>query len=233
MTSDKGNVTTENPLRRVLRSCLRAKEMLSFKEWTMARLDQTFGLRQVRDCSCLRDWLEYPAKISDLERQMLMIFREKLRLNVDDWNEAELSQNFIGPVFALTDFTTDKFNHFAERPLSGIVDGIEMGGKPDGMIASGHREPRKPYFCFQEYKREKDNEGDPAAQTLAAMLVAREISERKIPIYGAYVRGRFWFFMVLKYRAYSISDAYVATRDDLFDLFGILRHLKQMLLSVV
>ena len=71
MTSDKGNVTTENPLRRVLRSCLRAKEMLSFKEWTMARLDQTFGLRQVRDCSCLRDWLEYPAKISDLERQMV------------------------------------------------------------------------------------------------------------------------------------------------------------------
>ncbi|MDM8526183.1 hypothetical protein QUF80_22635 [Desulfococcaceae bacterium HSG8] len=205
--------------------------MLPFKQWTLVNLDETFDLKQVRDCCCLQNWLDGQAEISDLEKQILMIFREKLRLNVDDWNETELSQNFIGPVFALTDFTTDKFNHFAERLFSGTVDGIEMGGKPDGMIASGYREPRKPYFCFQEYKREKDSEGDPAAQALAAMLVAQEINEHKIPIYGSYVRGRLWFFMVLKGRAYSISDAYVATRDDVFDLFRILRHLKQMLLS--
>lgn len=63
------------------------------------------------------------------------------------------------------------------------------------------------------------------------MLAAQEINEHKIPIYGAYVRGRVWFFMVLKGRVYSISDAYVATRDDAFDVFRILRNLKQILLS--
>ncbi|MCP4353599.1 MAG: hypothetical protein GY795_49765, partial [Desulfobacterales bacterium] len=122
----------------------------------------------------------------------------------------------------------------AERLLSGVVDGIEMSGRPDGMIASGFREPEKPYFCFQEYKKEKDAEGDPAAQVLAAMLVAREINERKIPVYGCYVRDRFWFFMVLQDRHYCLSDAFVATRnDDVFDIFRILKVLKQIVIKII
>lgn len=36
------------------------------------------------------------------------------------------------------------------------VEGIEMSGRPDEMIATGYREPKKPFFCFQE----QDAEGD-------------------------------------------------------------------------
>jgi hypothetical protein len=101
------------------------------------------------------------------------------------------------------------------------------------MIASGFRLPEKPYFCFQEYKKEKDPEGDPAGQTLAAMLAAQEINEHRNPIYGCYIRGQMWFFMVLEEKKYCISVPYVATRDDIFDIFLILKALKQIVTELV
>ncbi len=207
--------------------------MLTFKECTLIKLDKTFGLEQIRHSHILQAWLEGHADISERERDNLADLQELLAENVDNWNEQELALHFIGPLFSFVNFTGKKFNIFAERLLSGVVDGIEMSGRPDGMIASGHREPEKPYFCFQEYKKEKDAEGDPAAQVLAAMLVAEEINERKIPVYGCYVRGRFWFFMVLQDRQYCLSDAFVATRNDVFDIFRILKVLKQIIIKII
>ena len=130
--------------------------MLNFRECTLAKLDKTFTVHQVKTLPALADWLNGESELSDFEYQTLVTLREKLILNVYDWNETELAYNFIGPVLAFVNFTTEKFNFFAERMFNGIVEGIEMGGKPDGMIASGFREPETPYFCFQEYKKFKD-----------------------------------------------------------------------------
>lgn len=200
--------------------------MLNFKECTLVRLEKSFGLEQIRTSSVIENWVNGQADITDFEQQVLLKFREKLRLNVYDWNETELAYNFIGPVIALADYTTSKFNFFAERNFCGIADGIEMEGRPDGMVASGFREPEKPYFCFQEYKKEKDPDGDPAAQALAPMLVAQELSEHRHPIYGCYVKGSLWYFITLLKKQYCISDGYLATRDDIFDIFRILKVLK-------
>lgn len=207
--------------------------MLTFKECTLAKLDKTFGLKQIRDCPRLEAWLTQEADISEFERQVLQRFKEVLILNVHDWNEVELLQHFIGPVFTLVNFTTDKFNIFSERPFSGTVEGIELTGRPDGLIAKGTREPETPYFCFQEYKRHKDPEGDPAAQALAAMLVAQEINEHQHPIYGAHVIGQSWYFQLLQGKEYCISLPYIATRDDLFDIFRILKVLKQIVMRLM
>ncbi len=207
--------------------------MLNFKDCTLVKLDKTFGLRQIEENQTLTQWLNGEADISDLERQVLAILQQTLRFNVDNWNETELIQHFIGPVFTLVNYSSRQFNAFSERPLSGIVDEIEMGGRPDGMIASGYREPEKPYFCFQEYKKERDPDGDPAGQALAAMLIAQEINEKRHPVYGCYVKGRDWFFMLLQGREYCISEGYMATRDDLFDIFRILKVLKQTIIEFV
>ncbi len=207
--------------------------MINFKEFTLAKLDKQFGMRQVRHSDALDDWMQGQAVITEFERQMLLTFREKLALNVYDWNETELAYNFIGPVLAIVDYTTERFNFFAERNFGGTVDGIAMEGCPDGIIATGFREPEKPYFCFQEYKREKDPDGDPAAQALAAMLVAQTMNQYDHPMYGCYVKGNIWHFMTLQGREYAISEAYVATRDDIFDIFRILRVLKQIIFDLV
>jgi len=207
--------------------------MRTFKEWTLAELDDTFALEQIRTAPPLEQWLNGDADLSDFERQALIVFQEQLRLNVHDWNEHELAYNFIGPLIALARYTTKTFNFFAERMVSGTVDDIEIGGRPDGMIASGFREPKIPYFCFHKYKKETDPEGDPAAQTLAAMLVAQELNSRNAPVYGCHVKGSMWYFMLLENRSYCISEPYVATRDDIFDIFRILKVLKRIIADIL
>ncbi len=207
----------------------KGSRLLLFKNCTLPQLDSTFGLEQIRPCSVLDGWLNRESDISEFERQVLLTLREKLIVGADDWNETELAYNFIGPVIAFVNYTSRKCNFFAERSFRGTVEGTEMRGRPDGMIASGVRVPKKPYFCFQEYKKEKNPEGDPAGQALAAMLVAQELNEHSCPVYGCYVKGRDWFFMTLQGKEYAISEPCVATRDDIFDIFRILRALKQII----
>ena len=206
--------------------------MLTFQECTLLKLEKTFALQQVRNHSVLQDWLSATADISERERGNLLDLRELLIDNVDDWNEQELALHFIGPLFAFVNFSTERFNAFAERTLTGTVDGIEMLGRPDGMIASGRRAPEIQYFCFQEYKQEKDAQGDPAAQALAAMLVAQALNKREMPVYGCYVRGRNWFFMVLQGKQFCISQNYSSTKDEVFDIFRIFKALKQKLIEM-
>ncbi len=207
--------------------------MLKFSGCTLVKLDKTFTLNQIDESQALQDWLEDESKITDIEQHVLSMYRETLASSVDNWNEIELIQYFIGLVFTLVNFSSKVFSLFAEREFSGLVDSIEMKGEPDGMIASGFREPEKPYFCFQEYKKEKYPDGDPAGQCLAPMLVAQEINEHKHPIYGCYVIGRNWFFMTLQGKEYCISNGYMATRDDIFDIFRILKTLKQIVIRLV
>ncbi|OQY44826.1 MAG: hypothetical protein B6242_11835 [Anaerolineaceae bacterium 4572_78] len=52
-------------------------------------------------------------------------------------------------------------------------------------------------------------------------------------IYGCYVVGADWYFMLLQGREYVMSTAYVATRDDIFDIFRILKVLKQIIIGML
>jgi len=210
-----------------------SKTILRFSDCTLAKLEDMFQVKQTRTLVALDSWLQRQAEVSDFEKQILLIFQERLITNVHDWNEQELSLHFIGPIFSLVNFTTAQFNLFAERSFSGVVKDIELKGEPDGMVASGFREPKKPYFCFQEYKKHKDPNGDPAGQCLAAMLVAQELNETKYPMYGCYVMGREWYFMALQGRDYAMSEPYTATRQDIFDIFRIFRALKQIITELI
>jgi len=219
------------------------EQVLIFRKCTLVKLDKTFGLKQVFNSPILQDWLNSSAEISDFERQSLLFYQSLLIRNVHDWNEQELSLHFIGPMFSLVYFTTDKFNLFAERSLATVIACIELRGDPDGMIASGKREPEMPYFCFQEYKHPpfippesggtEGGDGDPDGQCLAAMLAAQALNQNDQPIYGCFVLSRDWHFMVLQGQEYTISEPYTATREDIFDIFRILKGLKQIISELV
>ncbi len=198
----------------------------SFKDCTLKFLEKTFNLEEFDSLPALDSWLNATTELSDFETKHLIYLRKILDFNVHDWNEYELDSHFIGPVFTLTNFSSKKFNHYAQRPLKGIIDNYELSGKPDGMIASGRREPEVPFFAFQEYKKELDPEGDPAGQTLAAMLVGQALNENRFPLYGCYVVGSFWYFMALNNRAYSITNGLNALTDDIFKIFSLLKTLK-------
>ncbi len=204
----------------------------SFRECTLTFMDKAFKLRQLPTLSVLSDWLNTPNDISDFERQILLRYQDLLIFNVHNWNEAELDIHFIGPMFSLVNFSSYDFNHFSQREVSGTVDKYFLSGKPDSMVASGRREPEKPYFAFQEYKRELDPDGDPAGQALAAMLVGQQLDEVQKTMFGCYVVGGVWKFMALDTnRKYAISQDFSATDDDIFHIFRILKNLKNIVIE--
>lgn len=210
----------------------------TFRQCTLTLLDKLFDLRQVFVSPLLDQWLQGEFALSDYEQKTLQELRTLLNLNVPNWNEQELAQHFIGPLLNLVRFTEPyRFNLFATRKIGAILLGsdgdIELSGEPDGIIATGFREPEIPMFAFTEYKRQLDPDGDPAGQTLAAMLVAQRLNPNPHPIYGCYIIGRDWFFMVLHEKHYVISAGHNALQyPELEEILRILKTLKLIILDL-
>jgi hypothetical protein len=97
---------------------------MKFSDFTLQKLDKTFGLRQVREHPALKSWLQTDTIVlSEMETSVVEDIKRRLRLNVDNWNEQELSLNCIGPMLALVDLSGATFNSFAARQLSGVING--------------------------------------------------------------------------------------------------------------
>jgi hypothetical protein len=106
------------------------------------------------------------------------------------------------------------------------------------LFASGFRNPKKPFFCLNEYKRGTDPNGDPKGQALIAMLVAQQLNENKNrdtdrPIYGSFIIGRAWYFMALVGKEYAISGDYSCADDEIFDIFRILKSLRVQIQKLI
>ncbi|MEM7535178.1 MAG: hypothetical protein AAF639_23580 [Chloroflexota bacterium] len=210
----------------------------TFRQCSITYLEKTFGLRRTFSRPTLDRWTQDEQPITEAEQLMLNARLSDIRINYDAWNEQELVINFIGPVMTMVQFwDLYRYNFFAgrhiETELVSVVDDkkIELGGEPDGMIATGYREPEIPMFAFTEYKREIGSTGDPAGQTVAAMLVAQALNQHEHPIYGCYVVGQQWFFVVLEGKQYTISRSYLATEESLFDIFRMLKALKAIIID--
>jgi hypothetical protein len=201
----------------------------TFKDWDLDQLDKAFGLKQIWECNLLELWENNSSEINEIEKVILLNLQKPLKWGGRAWNEVELENKFISPLIMLTNIDDGTIGYFLERPLSGIVGDYELSGIVDGMIATGLRNPHIPYFCLHEYKRSIENQGTPDAQVLAAMLVAREQNQNKLPIYGLFVVGLDWYFMVLKDNEYCISRTFIADNDDIFTIFKMIKSLKQII----
>ncbi len=200
----------------------------NFKDWNLDGLDEAFKLKQVWNCELLTQWQQMEQPIDDIEKRVLSNLQASLIKGGRSWNEVELENKFISPVIMLAGIDDDEISYFLERPLSAVIDDYELSGVVDGMIATGIRNPHTPYFCMHEYKRGIENQGTPDAQVLAAMLVAREKNNNRLPIYGLFIVGLDWNFMVLNGHEYCISKNYVADDEKIFDIFKMLKSLKQI-----
>ena len=206
-------------------------EKINFSECTLVRMEEVFGLQLMLHSQILHEWVTTTYEIDEVDKICVHKFCSTLRENVLHWNEQDLSMHFIGPIFSLVQFTERyRFNLFAQRTISTVVQGIELGGRTDELVASGYREPETPFFAINEYKKESDPNGDPAGQALAAMLVAQELNIQKgvdLPVYGCYVVGGLWRFMVLQGSEYAISQPLVSTEiEDAYQILRILFQLK-------
>ncbi|HNL07041.1 MAG: hypothetical protein JNM36_12895 [Chitinophagales bacterium] len=207
--------------------------MSNFREYTLQKLRAEFGLSLVPSLASLDEWLSTQVMITAAEREVLNSLSQKLMNRIYAYNEQELILKCIGTIIGIVDLDGNNYRAFAERQLTATIDGKELSGKPDLMIATGTEEPETPYFCFHEYKKTIDIDRHPAGQCLAAMLAAQHLNNATQVIYGSFVIGREWCFMTLEGNQYAISNAYLVTRDDIFDIARILRALRLKIDAIV
>jgi hypothetical protein len=207
-------------------------EKSNFKDWTLDKIDDTFGTTQVRRLPLLEELLAFEYQADDYETRYLSNLSENyLSLGGDDWNEVELENKLISPVIVFSGIETRQFVYFLERELSVTIGEYELSGRVDGMIATGYRNPKIPYFCLNEYKRQTDPNGNPQGQALIAMIAAQALNNNKNrnadrPIFGSYIIGRNWYFMVLVGKEYAISKDFSCVDDEMFDILRILKGLR-------
>ena len=198
-----------------------------FKEWTLDKIDDAFGLRQERRLPILEELLAFEYQADDYETRYLSGLSENyIVLGGDDWNEVELENKIISPIIVFSDIANQQYSYFLERDLAVTIDDYELSGRVDGMIATGYRNPKVPYFCMNEYKRQTDPNGDPKGQVLIAMLVAQQLNENTKPIFGSYIIGRNWCFMALVGKEYAVSKDFSCVDDEIFDIHRMLKSLK-------
>ena len=210
---------------------------LMFSNCTLAMLEDWFGLHKQYNNASLNTWLSSNAEIHPFESENIKNLTATLADNSEHWNETDLSMHFIGPMFSVAQFTVRyRFNLFAQRNIEAVVDDIKLFGRVDEMIATGFREPKIPYFAFNAYKRkaspdlsEGEENNDPAGQCLAAMLAAQALNHKKETVYGCYVIGATWYFMVLEGKHYAMSNSFDGRDiDEALQILRILKALKEV-----
>ena len=202
-------------------------EKKGFREWDLDKIDDAFGTKHVRRLPILEELLAFEYQADDYETKYLSKLSENyLAFEGDSWNEVELENKLISPVIVFSGIENEQFSYFLERDLSATIGEYELTGRVDGMIATGLRNPKVPYFCLNEYKRQTDPNGNPQGQALIAMLVAQKLNNNEKPIFGCYVIGRIWYFMALVGKEYAISKDFSCVDDEMFDIFRILKSLR-------
>lgn len=205
----------------------------TFDSWDTDDIERTFRLRRVLDFPTLQSWIDIPllTTLDATTRQNLETLRQKIFLYGSGWNEDELKFHFIAPLVSIVDFSIEAKNvhSFTQRTMTAIVNDIELTGRVDFVVATGKMKPIQPFFFLHEYKKEFAGNSDPRAQLLAEMLAARELNGIDYPMYGCYVVGRMWFFVVLTGSDYAESRAFDCTQDDIFHILAILTEAKRII----
>ena len=187
----------------------------NFLHLTLQNLTDTTNLIVNNDIS-------FPIKKKDLDLEFLNDLIISTQDVIDYWTEQELVMKQLSFILANAKLQGEKYSTFAERNISAKINGYTFGGYVDFLVAKGIYEPTRPFFFIQEFKKSRNQGGDPLAQLLGEMLVAQELNQDP-EIYGVYIVGKYWTFVPMKGLAYCQKASLDST--DLEDLKTIFYHL--------
>ncbi len=203
-------------------------KLKSFQFWSQADSEKIFNLKQVKKIKELDDLLAATTDLTPVERASLDTLRQKLLEMVSGWSEEDLKVQFVGPVLNFADMAHREYRIFLDYIIKAEINNDTIGGKVDCLLAKGFFAPETPFFFLQEFKREKGRDTDPAGQLLAAMVVSQHLNGGDDILYGCYLTGRAWFFLVMKGKEYAVSDVFIVTQEDVYQVVAILRKIKVM-----
>ena len=202
--------------------------MRNFENWETQDLEIEFGLNQVFNMPLLDAWLNTPnCFLSEYETTRVENLRQKLNDRIEFWNEDELKILFISPIFLTVEFETFNTRSFSKRFFKTSSNNAEIGGNIDFLVARGKQKPISPYFFICNYKQ-KPKKGiyDPKGQLISKLFAVQQHSMVNFPLYGCYIVGKQWFFVVLTGKEYAVSNAFNASDDDIYKIVAILRQVK-------
>jgi len=182
-----------------------------FKDWRSDDVEKTFDLSLSGSSEALQAWRQSQSAVPDELRQWLEDRRAELQRLQFAWNEQELMARFIGPILTSIGFLGQHFNLFHQRQLTLTYQHLKTSGAVDGMVASGIYEPECPYFFLQEYKKSQGYDSDPFGQLLIAMIAAQQLNADGKAMYGCFVIGKYWSFILLDGQQYAMTQGYDAT----------------------
>jgi len=168
-------------------------------------------------------------EIPDAHVEKLEFLRARSEEEGYSWNELELIVYFISPLLDLIDFRGATYKAFFTRTISAPYGDDTLSGIVDCVIAQGTHSPRQSFFFLQEYKKEHDSSNDPLAQILVAMVAAQLLNKNEHPIYGAYIIGRYWHFVLLDGKEYAVHPGLNGATEDCFEIYQALRNTKRII----
>jgi hypothetical protein len=202
-------------------------------DWTVGLLTKTFGLSKVlENYPLLDDWMTVENNLHKEEKAELERIRLPLLKNFNNWNEETLKMKFIALLLDLVNYDEiGNFQTLFDAEIKGVVDNIELKCVADFTVAKTIEDLiENPCFYFHEYKRKKNRADDPIAQVLIPSLIAQEINADLMPIYGCYVIGEMWYFMLVNGREYAVDKGLNALKsDELERIYLILKKVKTII----
>ncbi len=202
----------------------------NFSNIKFSDLENLVSIRPQYNSGQFDDWFNYQYEINATENSFFEQLIAKHILLLNSYFEDTLKAKFIIPILNLVDFNAEYLHDWYHASLSGEINGVEINGFTDYMVASGTREPRQPYFFIQEFKPSIPDK-DPEIQLLAEMLVTIEKNQTNI-MRGGYIIGQSWKFVILEKTAenkfqYFVSSPFDALNlDDLKKIYIILQAVK-------
>lgn len=202
--------------------------MKSFSDWTIEEVENEFGIRPTSKSQLLDEWLGINPSPSEVEQQVLTNLQRRLAEGSYAWNEQELIAKFIAPLLSLVDFQQEKYCDFLNRELSVPYKNDTLKGDVDFVVAQGRHSPQRLFFFLHEYKKE-NSQKDPLGQLMIAMVAAQLLNQDEQPLYGAYIIGRYWHFVVLEGKSYTVHIGFNGAGDEIQSIFAALQNMRSII----
>jgi len=205
-------------------------QQLYFSDLRLKDLRQVVNITPQIEKSAFNKWFNYPYVLQEEELLFLKKLNKDRRLYLAGCSAADLKAKFIIPLLNKVNFLFREVADWYERPLSAIINGYELSGKIDFLVATGIKEPETPYFFIQGFKPSV-SKSSPQDQLLSELLVALYLNKEQTAL-GAYVVGQLWVFLLLKKNdddtyEYFISQGFNTLNEvDLQELYVALQGMK-------
>lgn len=180
-------------------------------------IETAFGLQEVASLSALSEWIESTPPLTSNQLSFLSTVQSIARRFEHIWTPTERSLSFIYPMFNAVKYGSTNYRGFAARNCRLTAEGLNITGKVDFCVGTGKAQPKEVYFLFHQYDPAGGQLYDPRTQLIASMLAVRQrkVNQHELtPVYGCYVIGQSWFFVVLQGDRYATSLAYNSTRPE-------------------